>query len=145
MSLLALARKQIFGPKHKGHGKTIFGLTPSVTEIISTVTCSRWRLHVADSNTGSLRLVLRWTGRSCQSPAMRRQRRPSALPRTPSWCRSSGGPLVAALTARLRRSTWWTCAPRLTSPLNTSWRWQSCGPPPLRCQTSVPSCFPTGQ
>lgn len=86
----------------------------------------------------------RWMGKSCPSPATRRMWRAFALPRTPSWCRSSGEPPVAAPMAPLRKSMWWMCALRQTSPLNTSWLWQSSGLLPLLCLTSVPSCSQTG-
>lgn len=78
-------------------------------------------------------------GRSCPNPAMRRLWRLFDLPKTPSWCRSSDVPPAAAPTALFRKSMWWTCALRLTSPSSTSWRWQSSGPPPLLCLMSVPS------
>lgn len=89
-------------------------------------------------------VMLRWMGKSCPSPAMRRLWSPFMLPGTPLWCRSSGGPPVAAPTAPLRKSMWWMCALRLTSPLNTSWRWQSSDLRPLLCLTSVPFCSQTG-
>lgn len=87
----------------------------------------------------------RWMGRTYREPAMRRQFRPSALPKTLSWSRCSGGNRCLWVKGRLRISRWWMYARRLTSPSSTSWLSPNSGLAAHLCQTFALSFSQTGK
>lgn len=87
----------------------------------------------------------RWMERTYREPAMRRQWRPFALPKTPLWSRCSDGNHCLWVKGHLRMSSWWMCARRQTSPLSTSWLLPNSGLAAHLCQTFALSCSQTGK